>query len=54
MDSTIKEIVTEKEIIIPNEQPDNCFVLYNGKCYANCPDGTCLSQNDNDLKNCGF
>ena len=51
-ESTTEELKTEREIIIPNEQPDNCFVLYEGKCYVNCPDGTCLPQNNIDLKNC--
>ena len=31
---------------------DNCKVIYNKKCYNNCPEGTCISQNDIQLKKC--
>ena len=56
VESTTEETLTVEsktgKEILPKEQPDNCFVLYEGKCYLNCPYGTCLSQNNIDLKNC--
>ena len=46
---------TEKEIIYPEEyykNKDDCLVIYENKCYHNCPEGTCINQNDKSLKSC--
>ena len=34
------------------QNSENCLVLYENKCYLNCPKGTCLSQDDPSLMNC--
>ena len=34
-----------------NDQP-NCPAIYNNTCYEECPQGTCLSQNDPRLRTC--
>ena len=55
---TTKPFIEEdeiKEIIFPEEyniDPDNCRVIYNNKCYYQCPEGTCINQNDPTLMNC--
>ena len=51
----IEEEEEIKELILPEEyktDPDNCLVVYNSKCYYQCPEGTCISQNDPTLMNC--
>ena len=35
-----------------NKDFDDCFVIYNDKCYNSCPEGTCISEDDIELKYC--
>jgi len=61
--SSYKNIITEElndmtninENKIPElfyKDQDNCRVIYNNKCYLQCPDGTCIDQNDPQLAKC--
>ena len=42
------------EIVNPEEYKDKeeCNVVYENKCYLQCPDGTCLTQDDPALMTC--
>ena len=43
------------EITYPDEyyqNKENCKAIYENKCYSECPDGTCLTQDDPSLLNC--
>ena len=35
-----------------NKDLDNCLVIYNNKCYDKCPEGTCINQDEIELKYC--
>ena len=54
---TTSETIEERifRIIYPDEyyiNPDNCPSAYDNKCYSNCPEGTCLTQQDPKLVLC--
>ena len=54
LDSTIiiNDIIPESIILPPiNEQP-NCPTTFENICYEDCPQGTCLTQEDPNLKTC--
>ena len=34
------------------DNPDNCYGIFNNKCYPRCPEGTCLDPDDIELLNC--
>ena len=38
--------------ISPIDEQSNCPTKYENRCYANCPEGTCLTQEDPGLKTC--
>ena len=38
--------------ISPIDEQSNCKTKYENRCYANCPEGTCLTQEDPGLKTC--
>ena len=48
-------IICEEKIEYPPEyykNPDKCLAVYNKNCYSKCPEGTCLTQKDNNLVYC--
>ena len=42
-------IEEEKEI---HKNDENCPIRYINKCYSHCPEDTCITQDDLELKNC--
>ena len=36
----------------PIEEQSNCSTIYENRCYPECPQGTCLTQEDPSLKTC--
>ena len=52
---SIIETNNNLEIIYPEEyykNPDNCPNVYNNKCVSQCPEGTCITQEDPNLILC--
>ena len=54
--STIQnKSLTNIHEIYPEEyynNQNNCLAIYQNKCYPHCPDGTCLTQEDDSLISC--
>ena len=46
------ESITNQCIIMPETKNEICNVKYKGTCYLECPKGTCLTQNDPELRTC--
>ena len=56
LDMAYSNIINNKiEIKYPKEyydNPNNCLSVYDNECYENCPEGTCITQLDNNLIYC--